>query len=94
MSADRVGTDAHENYGHGESLIGVWRIVHKRQNDGYSRLWFTSMKSSKSFAYTSVSGDLHWKTVRKLQVGDYVRLAGLLTEKAELNYIRRCTKKH
>ena len=91
--APRVAPQVLTKIQHIQPIKGVWRVVHKRQDKQYSRLWFTVNTGKFSFAYTSFKGSKDWQTVRKLLVGDYVRLQGQLAEKAELDLISRCTKR-
>ena len=67
---------------------GVWKVVHKREDHRYTRLWFELVGDVKCFAYTTKSDALFHKELKKFQVGDYSEMDGWLTEPPEIKYFR------
>ena len=49
---------------------GVWKVVHKREDHQYTRLWFEQVGDVKCFAYTAKSDASFYKELQKFQVGD------------------------
>ena len=71
-------------------LTGVWKIVHKRQDDKYSRLFLE--QNHFTFAITAVPGSVYYSLFKKLKVFEYVRIRGWLGDKAVLKFMRKCIR--
>ena len=69
---------------------GLWKVVHKRAESHYTRLWFEVVGGVECFAYTAKLNNPFYEELTNCKIGGYVELRGWMCEPPQLKYCRSC----